>query len=145
MLQDCRVDSSTSMECQTPQVDIPHTFLGAVQSRTKRSDDNHQSQARYEVDGESLAFYVGFLLVFGDAERGASGSDDSEVQPPAAVQGRAAEVGDFAIVHYGSDVHLGEIVEVDREPNEYRVVFFNSFRAGKVTHSDMKRAKQLLG
>ena len=62
VLQDCRVDSSTSMECQTPQVDIPHTFLGAVQSRTKRSDDNHQSQARYEVDGESLAFYVGFVL-----------------------------------------------------------------------------------
>ena len=56
-----------------------------------------------------------------------AGRDDSEVQPPAAVQGRAAEVGDFAIVHYWSDVHLGEIVEVDREPNEYRVVFLQQF------------------
>ena len=53
------------------------------------------------------------------------------MQAPAAVQGRAAEVGDFGIVHYGSDVHLGEIIQVDREPNEFRVVFFKSFRAGE--------------
>ena len=106
------------------------------------------SVVHMEIDDEFIAIQ-GLLdankVFFGDAERGASGSDDSEVQPPAPVQGRAAEVGDFAIVHYGSDVHLGEIIEVDREPNEYRVVFFNSFRAGEVTHLDMKRAKQLLG
>ena len=41
------------------------------------------------------------------------------------------EVGASAIVHYGSDVHLGEIIEVDRKQNEYRVVFFNSFRVGE--------------
>ena len=95
------------------------------------SDD---SVMHMEIDDEFIAIQ-GLLdankVVFGDAERGASGSDDSEVQTLAAVQGRAAEVGDFAIVHYGSDVHLGEIIQVDREPNEFRVVFFNSFRAGE--------------
>ena len=83
-----------------------------------------------EIDDEFIAIQ-GLLnsnkVFFGDAERGGSGSDDSEVQPPAPVQGKVAEVGDFAIVHYGSDVHLGEIIEVDWEPNEYRVVFFQQF------------------
>ena len=90
------------------------------------------SVVHMEIDHEFIAIQ-GLLdankVFFGDVERGASGSDDSEVQPLAAVQGRVAEVGEFAIVHYGSDVHLGEIIEVDREPNEYRIVFFNSFRA----------------
>ena len=49
-----------------------------------------------EIDHEFIAIQ-GLLdankVIFGDAERGASGSDDSEAQPPAAVQGRAAEVG----------------------------------------------------
>ena len=53
------------------------------------------------------------------------------VQLPAHVEGRVGEVGDFGIVHYGSDVHLGEIIEVYRERNEYRVIFFKSFRAGE--------------
>ena len=92
------------------------------------------SGVHMEIDDEFIAIQ-GLLdankVVFGDAERGASGSHDSEVQAPAAVQGRAAEVGDFAIVHYGSDVHLGEIIQVDREPNKFRVVFFKSFRAGE--------------
>ena len=47
------------------------------------------------------------------------------------MKGRVGEVGDFAIVHYGADVHLGEIIQVYREQNEYRVVFFNSFRVGE--------------
>ena len=76
---------------------------------------------------------------FGDGEWGRSGLDVSEVQqaaasalqPPAHVEGKVGEVGDFGIVHYGLDVHLGEIIEVDRERNEYRVIFFKSFRAGE--------------
>ena len=60
------------------------------------------SGVHMETDDEFIAIQ-GLLdankVVFGDAERGASGSDDSEVQAPAAVQGRATEVGDFAIVH----------------------------------------------
>ena len=78
-------------------------------------------------------------VVFGDGEGGGSGSDETEVkveqaavaavQPLAPVEGTVAEVGEFAIVHYGSDVYLGEIIEVDREENKCGVVFFKSFRA----------------
>ena len=42
-----------------------------------------------------------------------------------------AEVGEFAIVHYGIDVHLAEIVQVDPAKKEYRVTFFKAFGKGQ--------------
>ena len=73
------------------------------ESRNAMGQMEDDSVVHMEIDHECIAIQ-GLLdankVVFGDAERGASGSDDSEVQPPAAVQGRAVEVGDFAIVHY---------------------------------------------
>ena len=45
--------------------------------------------------------------------------------------GTIAEVGEFAIVHYGIDVHLAEILQVDPAKKEYRVIFLKAFGKGQ--------------
>ena len=45
--------------------------------------------------------------------------------------GTIAEVGEFAIVHYGIDVHLAEILQVDPAKKENRVIFFKAFGKGQ--------------
>ena len=72
------------------------------------------SVVHMEIDHEFIAIQ-GLLdankVVFGDAERWVlAGRMIQRCSRQPLCKGRAAEVGDFAIVHYGSDVHLGEIV-----------------------------------
>ena len=46
-------------------------------------------------------------------------------------EGTIAEVGEFVIVHYGIDVHLAKILQVDLAKKEYRVIFFKAFGKGQ--------------
>ena len=45
--------------------------------------------------------------------------------------GTIAGVGQFAIVHYGIDVPLAEILQVDPAKKKYRVTFFKAFGKGQ--------------
>ena len=55
--------------------------------------------------------------------------------------GTIVEVGEFAIVHYGIDVHLAEILLVDPAKKEYRVIFLKLLGRASVIHLNTRRGR----